>query len=133
MSDNFFQNCPAKMEDQGRHLADFQSSTRRDEYIKYVNDIYRDDQYRLFLQSNGREIMDREWAFHKKYSSCWDSPCIHKFPSRCNARQYWEERQAYDSTFNMNTREPLAPLRKCGCYKDFRMISDQNNCDTKYF
>ena len=131
--DNYFQTCPPKMEDQGRQLADFQSSTRRDEYIKYINDIYRDDQYRLFLQLNGREIMDREWAFLKKYGSCWVNDSIHHYPTRCTPRHYWQERQAYDSIFNMNTNQEMAPMRKCNQYKDFRMITDPSTGNTKYF
>ena len=119
--DNFFHNCPPKMSDQGRHLSDFQSSTRRDEYIKYVNDITRDDQYRLFLQSNGKEIMDREWAYHNKNNRCWDNVCIHNYPTRSLPRHMWQERQAYDSIYDMNTHQKMAPLRQCIKRTDFRM------------
>ena len=122
--DNFFQNCPPKMEDQGRHLSDFQSSTRRDEYIKYANDIYRDDQYRLFLQLNGKEILDREWNYHSKYNKCWVNDCIHHYPTRSLPRHYWQEREAYDSIFNINTRKQMEPLRKCNHNKDYRVHSD---------
>lgn len=119
--DNFFQNCPPKMQDQGRQLADFQSSTRRDEYIKYVNDITRDDQYRLFLQSNGKEIMDREWSYYNKSARCWDSDCIHNYPTRCLPRHYWQEMQAYNSIYNPNTHQQMAPLRQCTKHTDYRM------------
>lgn len=122
--DNFFQTCPAKMEDQGRQLSDFQSSTSRDEYIKRINNIRRDDQYRLFLQTNGKAIMDREWAFNKRYNSCWANECVHHYPTRCLQKQYLQERQAYDSIFNKNTNQEMSPLRKCTQYKDFRMTSD---------
>ena len=123
--DNFFQNCPPKMSDQGRHLADFQSSTRRDEYIKYVNDIYRDDQYRLFLQTNGKEIMDREWAYHNKNNRCWVNDCIHNYPTRSLPRHYAQEMQAYNSIFNVNTNKQMAPLRQCVKQEDFRMTTDK--------
>jgi hypothetical protein len=119
--DNFFQQCPPKMSDQGRHLTDFQSSTRRDEYVKYVNDIHRDDQYRLFLQTNGKQIMDREWTYHNTYNRCWVNDCVHNYPTRCLPNQYWQERQAADSVFNPNTREKLAPLRRCVKHPDYRM------------
>lgn len=119
--DNFFHSCPPKMEDQGRPLADFQSSTRRDEYIKYVNDITRDDQYRLFLQSNGKEIMDREWAYHSKHNKCWVNDCIHNYPTRCTPRHYWQERLAYDSIYDPKTHEQMAPLRQCVKRADYRM------------
>ena len=125
--DNFFQNCPPKMEDQGRHLSDFQSSTRRDEYIKYANDIYRDDQYRLFLQSNGKEILDREWAYNGKYNRCWVNDCIHHYPTRSLQRQYVQEREAYDTIFNLNNQTKMAPFRKCTKYNDFRLFTDSKN------
>ena len=118
--DNFFPNCPPKMED-GRHLADFQSDTRRNEYIKYVNDIWRDDQYRLFLQLNGKEIADREFAFHKKYDKCWTNDCVHVYPTRSLPRHYVQERQAYDSIYDLNTHKHMAPFRKCAPFKDYRM------------
>lgn len=121
--DNFFQNCPPKMEDQGRQLADFQSSTRRDEYIKYVNDIYRDDQYRLFLQLNGKNIMDSEWEYNNKHNRCWVNDCIHKYPTRSLARHYVQEKQAFDSIFDLNTNKLLSPLRQCKEHKNFRMYA----------
>jgi hypothetical protein len=121
--DNFFQNCPPKMED-GRHLADYQSSTRRDEYIKYVNDIYRDDQYRLFLQMNGKEIIDREWTYNNKYNRCWENDCIHNYPTRSLPRHYWQEMQAYNSIYNVNTNKEMVPLRRCVKHKDFRMADN---------
>lgn len=121
--DNFFQNCPAKMED-GRHITDYQSSTRRDEYIKYMNNIYRDDQYRLFLQSNGKNIMNKEWAFNNKYNKCWDNACIHHYPTRSLPKHFMQERQAFDSIFNPQMNNQFAPLRVCNQYKGYRMFSD---------
>lgn len=109
------------MSDQGRPLADFQSSTRRDEYIKYVNDITRDDQYRLFLQSNGKEILDREWNYYTKNASCWTSDCIHVYPTRSTPQQYWQERAAYDSIYDVNTHAKMAPYRQCIKRQDYRM------------
>ena len=124
--DNYYLNCPAKMEDQGRHVADFRSPTVVNEYIKYVNDITRDDQYRLFLQMNGKEIMDREWAYYNKNSKCWANACIHNYPTRGNARDYAQEKVAFDSIFNPNINSNVAALRQCHPRPDFRLASDQN-------
>lgn len=118
--DNFFKNCPPKMNDQGRHLSDFQSDTRRDEYIKYINDIYRDDQYRLFLQTNGKELLDREWAYYNKNDRCWYNGCVHNYPTRTLQRQMVQERMAYDSMTDLNTNAQLAPLRQCKKLDDYR-------------
>lgn len=123
--DNFFRTCPPKMEDQGRQLSDFQTSTRRNEYIKYVNDIYRDDQYRLFLQNNGKEIMDREWEYHKTHDKCWVNYCIHDYPTRVLPNQMVHERQVYDSISNPSTNQKFAKDRQCPPpMPDYRMTSD---------
>jgi len=122
--DNYFQNCPPMMEDGGRHLGDYKTATRRNEYIKYINDIWRDDQYRLFLQLNGKEILDREMAYHNKYNRCWTNDCVHNYPTRQSPRHFVQERQAYDSIYNLNTNKKLAPLRKCWALDDFRLNPD---------
>ena len=119
--DNYFQNCPPMMADQGRHLGDFKTATRRNEYIKYINDIWRDDQYRLFLQLNGKQIMDREWGYHKKHNSCWANDCIHHYPTRSLPRHFYQEREAFDSIFDLNKNKQLEHMRRCQPYKDFRM------------
>lgn len=119
--DNFYHNCPPMMEDQGRHLGDFKTATRRNEYIKYINDIHRDDQYRLFLQLNGSEILDNMWKYHRKYNSCFVNDCVHHYPTRANPGQFAEEMEAYNSIFNMRTNKILAPMRQCKPYQDYRL------------
>ena len=117
--DNFYHNCPPKA--QGRDLTDYQTATRRNEYIKYVNNIHRDDQYRLFLQTNGTEILDNMWNFQRANNSCPIYPCIHHYGTRTNTRQMVQEREAYDSIFNMNTHDRLAPMRQCVIFEDYRL------------
>lgn len=119
--DNYFQNCPPRMSDQGRHLGDYKTATRRNEYIKYINDIWRDDQYRVFLQLNGKEILDKEWEYHKRRNRCFVNDCVHNYPTRVNPRHFRQEMEAYNSIFNLRTNEALAPMRKCKPYKDFRL------------
>lgn len=122
MVDNYFQNCPPMMQDQGRHLSDFQSDTRKNEYIKYINGIWRDDNYRAFLQNNGQTLLNREWAYNKMHNSCWNGPCVHRYPLSPSNRQMWQEREAYDSIFNVQTHNTFAPLRKCNMsHKDYRL------------
>lgn len=120
--DNFYHACPAKMSDQ-RHLSDFRSSTRRNEYIKYINDVTRDDQYRLFLQSNGAAIADREWQYNRMFNSCWENPCVHKYPTRINNELAAQERILYDSEKNKATMQQLAPMRVCDKFQDYRMTN----------
>ena len=123
--DNFFKlPCPPKMEDQGRQLTDYNSGTRRNEYIKYINDIYRDDQYRLFLQRHGKEFMDREFEHDLKNYSCRKNACIHNGPTRTNARIMVDEKLAFNSIFNPALNEKYAPLRRCTTMRNYRMNSD---------
>lgn len=117
--DNFYHNCPPKMD--GRHLGNYQTATRRNEYIKFVNDVYRDDQYRLFLQKNGTELLDNMWNYQKGYNSCPVTECIHHYPLRTNPRQFVQEREAYDSIHDMDTNASLAHMRTCIPVADYRL------------
>lgn len=109
MSDNFFKNCPPVMSD-GRLFTDYRTSVHRDEYIKHINDINRDDDYRLFLQSNAKQIMNNQWNYLRKNKSCWVNKCVHNYPTRVYPYQFIQERQAVDSLFNPNrTTQDLCP------------------------
>lgn len=122
--DNYFQNCPPMMEDGGRQFTDYKTATRRNEYIKYINDIVRDDQFRLFLQLNGQQFADKEWEWHKRNNSCWDNDCVHVYPTRSIPRHLWQEREVYDSLYNRYTHDKYSKLRECKPMKDFRMTSE---------
>ncbi len=71
--DNYYTSCPPRMQDGGRHLGDFQSSVRRNEHIRHILGINRDDEYRLFLQQNGKKILDKQWETYKCNNSCWEN------------------------------------------------------------
>lgn len=96
--DNFFKKCPPKMED-GRFLQEFRSDTRVNEYIKYINKIYRDDDYRTFLQKNGDKILENEWKYLRNNNSCWENNCVHNYPTRVNPPWFVEERVKYDTRY----------------------------------
>jgi len=117
--DNFFNECPPMMSDGGRQFGDFKTATRRNEYIKYINDIYRDDRYRLFLQSNGKQILDREWMYHKENSRCQVGDCVHKYPTRATTDHFIMEKAAYES----KSRVAMAN-KKCQVFKDYRLFPD---------
>ena len=125
MTDNFYHNCPADM-GHGRHLRDFKTATRRNELIKWMSNITRNDQYRLFLQLNGKKILDNEWNFHKNRNNCWVNDCVHNYPLRSTTRHFVQEREAYDSIYNFATNKRLAPMRRCFDYEDYRMHSTED-------
>ena len=120
--DNFHKGCPAKMSD-GRYLTDYRTSTRREEYVKYVNNIIRDDDYRLFLQQNAEQIMDNEWKYDKKYRACWVNECVHNYPSRVFPPWFVEERTNYDTLSNPHRTKRFS----CPDFHDYRLtVTPQN-------
>lgn len=116
--DNFFTECPAMMSD-GRFLADYRMPTRREEHIKYINGIVRDDVYRLFLQANGEKFLDNEWEHNKDKNYCFVNECIHTYPTRAYPFWFVEERKKYDSLLDPK-REIKYP---CKSYEDYRLTT----------
>jgi hypothetical protein len=118
--DNHHNKCPPKMSDKGRHLGDFQTSTRRNEQIKYVNGIYRDDEYRLFLQQNGLCMMRENYIKLRAEQSCAEKPpCVHTGPTRQSYTDIAAERTRYENRFN-------AP-DECPDKKDFVIFEWESN------
>ncbi|CAH6421770.1 Hypothetical protein KVN_LOCUS456 [uncultured virus] len=117
--DNFYQNCPAVMND-GRFLRDFQNETKRNDYIKNLNGMWRDDQYRFFLQQNGNKIMDREWQYYKKNNYCHPNECVHNYPTRTSNKNFINEKIVYNSLFDNNNKQ-YEPMRKCQPFRDYRI------------
>jgi len=114
--DNFFKNCPPKMED-ARHLTDYRTATRREEYNKYVNNVIRNDDYRLFLQQNASRFMDDEWNYYRNTGSCWTNECVHNYPTRVYPPWFVEERHRYDQL-----QKPVrSQIYKCSNKLDYRL------------
>ena len=134
--DNFYKNCPPKMDD-GRFITNYKTSSSYNEYIKYMNGITRDDDYRLFLQINATKLMDSEWMELRKNDSCWNNACIHKYPLRMDPRQFVQERENNNMLFS---NKELPDSFKCTRYADYRtsktplqnyQIGPNNSCDAK--
>jgi hypothetical protein len=132
MGDNFYTNCPARS--YGRDLSNFNSSSMNNEYIKFMNGITRDDDYRLFLQMNGNALRDSEWMYLRKNYSCFNNACVHTFPLRQNPKDFYEERERANLLFKKNK---LPTDLKCEKYPDYRMsrtpLNEMNveyNCST---
>lgn len=115
--DNIYNYCPAMMADGGRQFTDYKTATRRNEYIKYINGITRDDQYRVFLQQNGTQIQNNMWDYHKTYSSCRTTSCIHNAPTRDSPQDFAKQREAFENQFKKNTKKG----KNCSKEADFRL------------
>jgi len=121
--DNYYHKCPPMMSD-GRLFTDFRTATRREETNKYINNIIRDDEYRLFLEQNADEIMDNIWDFNKKTKSCWQNECVHNYPTRVFPPWFVEERKAYDQLAlpqNKRTKK-----YECPQFYDYRATQTKN-------
>lgn len=115
--DNFYKTCMPLMSD-GRNFTDYRSDTRRNEYIKYINSIDNNDNYRMFLQKNTKSITDNEFEQYKLQSKCIKSQCVHNYPTRMMPQNFVQERMKYNRTFTSN-----GVYNTIGCEKfdDYRL------------
>jgi hypothetical protein len=120
--DNFFKTCPAKMSD-GRLFTDYRTAVRREEYVKFINNIVRDDEYRAFLQKNSETILDKEWDYNRKNKSCWVKECIHNYPTRVYPPWFVEERIKHDSLNDPTRTEKY----ECPKMSDYRVTVTKNS------
>ena len=75
-SDNKFGECckcPAKMND-GRLFTNYLPNSTLNSYVKKVNNITSENDYRQFLQKNGSKIMDNERTFMSLNKKCNFAP-----------------------------------------------------------
>lgn len=115
--DNYYSMCPAKMSD-GRFTTDYRPHVQMEEYIKYINNINRDDRLRLFLQGNACKIMDAEWKHLRNNNSCWVNQCVHNYPTRVFPAWFAEELRDY----NMYSDPNIQTNFKCAKFSDYRMF-----------
>jgi len=117
--DNYYNSCPPRMSD-GNFLTNYKTSSNYNEFIKFNNNIVRDDDYRLFLQTNAEKMMDADWISLKKNSSCWKNACVHNYNTRMDPRFFAKERESFNSVMNNSN---LTNDLQCKKYADYR-ISD---------
>lgn len=123
--DNFFTGCPAKMND-SRFLTDYRTSNTREQYLKSINNISRNDEYRSFLQQNGGVIMDAEWDFLKVSNTCKIQTCVHTNPTRSTNGMDYTELKLHDKvrTGKLNASDVGYPV--CRDLHDYRMTETDN-------
>ena len=95
-SDNFHQECPARMSD-GSFLRDHRQAVDRE--MAYWNKIEAPTEhyYKNFLQANARKIIDTQWEFATTLNSCGvKEPCFHNYPLRSSNKEHREEMNVYD-------------------------------------
>ena len=122
--DNYYCNCPAMAGPGFRELTNYKSATCNNEYIKYVNGIVRNDDYRLFLQTNANAIANSEFIYFKENDSCFNNACVHKYPLRMDPRLFSKERENANELF---TKKELPKSFECTKYPDYRLTDTGMN------
>jgi hypothetical protein len=118
--DNYWKGCPPRMDD-GRFLQDFRSPSRREQYIKHINGIVRDDDQRMFYQQNAEQIMDREWQILRRTQSCFTNACIHNYPTRTSPGSNYEELQMYNAVRKNKIMKEDKQYPHCKQMADYRL------------
>ena len=73
--DNYFTECPAVMN--YSTLTDYRSPHRREQYIRNLNKLVTEHEYRLFLQQNATGLLNNEWEYLNRNFNCRPNPCLH--------------------------------------------------------
>jgi hypothetical protein len=72
--DNYFLNCPPKMGG-FREITNYKTNILYNEFIKYKMGLLRDDDYRIFLQRNGNNLIDANNIYLYDNYYCWNNKC----------------------------------------------------------
>jgi hypothetical protein len=115
--DNFYGVCPAEMSD-GRLFTDYRTSTAREQYTKYINNIKTEHQYREFLQQNGKTIINNEYEYNKKNYQCNPNICVHNYTTVTTPGKHNEEMKIYNA---IGTGKLDPSLLKCPKLDDYRL------------
>lgn len=124
--DNFYPECPAKMDD-ARFLTDYRTSNTREQYIKSINGFVNTDQYRTFLQENAEQIMDREWDQLTLHNSCKSTTCIYMAPLRAPLGSSNAEMQLYNLVQSGKIKQGDKNYPNCPKYNDYRMTDTKGS------
>lgn len=120
MCDNFYNNCPPKMNYFDRMIGSYEPNTALNQKIAYSNGISRDDDYRTFLQMNGAELADQEWAYLRQNNSCFPNECVFTNKRSLVHPSYFEGEMKRNNELLTAPHEPYI----CKPYADNRMASN---------
>lgn len=108
------------MSDAGRGITDYRSSNRTDGNIRYIKNMYRDDEFRRYLQNNGNTLMNNEWKYIKDNNYHWPNSCIHdKFPTTPSLYEMARQHYVHDQVSLYGPSK--VPEAKCASSQDFRL------------
>jgi hypothetical protein len=96
---------------------DYRNHHRRDQYVKYINRIPNDYEYRRFLQDNASKIMSAEFQYLKMTNSCQVNPCIHRSATSPPSGDFNAELKRYN---NVRVKGDVTDA-KCENLADYKM------------
>ena len=114
--DNYYKECPSVMD--YSQMTDYRQPSVREQYIRNINNIVSEHEYRFFLQTNGAKIMDTEWSLLNKNYNCQPNVCIHNSPTRQPEGDQFKELKLYNET---RTGKVNAEAVQCKKLPDYRM------------
>lgn len=94
--DNYYTQCPPKMED-GRFLTDYRTATTREEANKKAVAIVRDDEYRQYLQTKASSLVANDRKMSKTGTCKASASCVHNYPTRMTNRMFIDQMNAYNN------------------------------------
>jgi hypothetical protein len=113
----------------GRFLTDYRSANTREQYNKTINGygLAGDNQFRMFLQQNGEQIMDSEWNFYIDQIACKPTCCVHTNPTRTTSGDNFEELKTYDAIRQNKLKPSDKAYPSCAKMADYRLTHTQNS------
>jgi len=123
--DNCYKECPAKMAD-ARFLTDYRLASTREQYNKMINGygFLGENEYRMFLQQNAVNIMDREWDY--MYGpSCKPTCCVHTNNTRTTSGDNFKELETYDAVQQNKLKPSEKGYPACARMDPYRLTYSQ--------
>ena len=133
MTDNFYFGCPAKSGPEFREVTNYAPNTTLNEYIAAKNQLNRDDEYRLYLQT--KTDGNKEWKYIREKYSCFPNECIfdnkmtlvhpntfNKEMNKWNSMPYVDSK-GYFSTMNKKFNDRINAGTNESIYADKNVIS----------
>jgi hypothetical protein len=113
--DNFYQSCPARMND-SRFITDYRNPTVRErENKKLFGTDLTEDMYRISLQKYGSKL------YPDMSKTCATNSCIHKGRTRVVNTELYDELQRYNAVRTGKLTLAQAEFPKCSLFNQYQL------------
>lgn len=115
-SDNFYLECPAVMNYSS--FTDYRNQHQREQYIRTVNNIKTDYEYKDFFQQKANKIMTAEWTYLKNNFTCQPNLCVFNAPTSPTPGSFSAELKTYNDSRMKNADNSKL---MCKSLQDYRL------------